>query len=161
MHLGAIGDDQFAVGEPCERVELIKEELPEASPLLRVLRRVDDAQCEATCDSAGLHREPGRTLAASVGGIGTSTEHLLREYTAASGSGTRTVGPVSGPRRPIESACRAGEMADAAVLKTAGGKPSSGFNSRARYVRLNRRAPDYRAIDPAATPIETKPRSLW
>jgi hypothetical protein len=26
-------------------------------------------------------------------------------------------------------------MADAAVLKTAGGKPSSGFNSRARYAK--------------------------
>src|ERR1017187_6555281 len=110
MHLGAIGDDQFAVGEPRERVELIKKELPKALAFTGVLRRVDDAQCQATCDRAGLHRELGRTLAPSVGGVGASTEHLLREYTAASGSEIRTVRPVSGPRRPIESACRAGEM---------------------------------------------------
>jgi hypothetical protein len=41
-------------------------------------------------------------------------------------------------------------MADAAVLKTAGGKPSSGFNSRARYVAARHRRRRFEGLLPSA-----------
>jgi hypothetical protein len=50
-------------------------------------------------------------------------------------------------------------MADAAVLKTAGGKPSSGFNSRARYERVNGRKPRFQLFDPYRDATGLKRRS--
>jgi hypothetical protein len=83
VHLGSIRDDQFAMGEARKHIELIDEELPKTFTLASVIRRVDDAQRQPARDWARLHGEPGGALAPPVRGVWTSTEHMLREYTAA------------------------------------------------------------------------------
>ncbi len=91
VHLGSICDDQIAMGEARERIELIDEELPKTFTLSSVIRRIDDAQRQPSCDWARLHGEPSGALAPPVRGVWTSTEHLLREYTAAQESWAGTV----------------------------------------------------------------------
>ena len=50
------------------------------------------------------------------------------------------------------------ENARTAPLKTAGGQPSSGFNSRARYMRLNTRKRHFQLCDPYCDPLGVWPR---
>src|ERR1700730_769028 len=99
VDLGSISDDEVAMGETRERIELVDQELAESFALASVVRCVDDSKCKPTCDSARLDREPGGTLASPVRGVGASTEHLLREYTTvpAYGAGTE---PIPGSGHP-------------------------------------------------------------
>ena len=83
VDLGSVSHDQVAVGEAGERIELIDEQLTEALALVRIFTGIEDPHRQAARNRAGLDLEPGGTLAPPVGGVGASTEHLLREYTAA------------------------------------------------------------------------------
>src|ERR1035441_9315238 len=91
MHLRSVSDDQVAMREPRESVEFIEQKLSEPLAVNRVLGGVEDAERESSGDWAGLHWQPCRTLTAAVGGIRSSTEHLLREYTAGPEPAARTV----------------------------------------------------------------------
>ena len=131
VDLGSVGNHEIAVGEAGERVELVEEHLPEALALGQ------DPPTHRRSE-APAREPPGWVAPGGQWRSGSAVVASGRRPNICSGSIGRPGGrePGGGSRpgalRPIESACRAGEMADAAVLKTAGGKPSSGFNSRAR-----------------------------